>query len=98
MFTGHKEITNFSEPTGFEQYLLVSFETDGRHDAYGFDANTPMDLEAMLQAVFEQDGLTVETERQSGGSNYAAIITDGRTPDSVVVWESCDFYLSGAAD
>ena len=93
MFTGHKYITDKSESTGFEQYLLIDSDNGFNVEVYGIDADTPMDLETLLNEVYREHGFTVSIERAMGGANYASIITDSQTPDSVVVWTSCDFYL-----
>ena len=93
MFIGHVEITDKSASTGFEQYLLIETDYGDRCEAYGIDEDTIMDLEALLNEVYSSEGFSVSMCRSACGSNYAAIITDGRTPDSVVVWESTDFYL-----
>ena len=92
MFNGHKTIEDMSAPTGFEQYLLIESDNGYNVEAYGFDDDVIMDIDAMLSAVFPD--CTVEATQPCGGSNYAAIITDSRLPESVVVWTSADFYLS----
>ena len=91
MFTGHKYITDKSQETGFQQYLLI--DTDYQVEAYGFDDNTQMDLESMLNEIYGMEHDVALQRPSLCGPNYAAIITDGRTPDSVIVWESADFYL-----
>ena len=93
MFIGHKYIDDYSETTGFEQYLLI--ETAHQAEAFEIDDSTPLDLEKLLaeaaKELFDADSVTIEPE--NGGSNYAAIITDGRPPSTCVVWESCNVYL-----
>ena len=91
-FTGHVEISDLAEPTGFVHYLLVSIDGGGRAEAYGFADDTLMDIDEMLREVFGD--FEVETCQPMGGANYAAIILDGRTPDTCIVWQSRDFYLS----
>ena len=91
MFTGHQYITDMSETLPFDQYLLIESDYGHSIEAYGFDDNEPMDLDAMLSEVYSD--FNVSTYPQNGGTNYAAIITDNRSPDSGVVWTSCDFYL-----
>jgi hypothetical protein len=93
-FTGHKYITDKSRSTGFEQYLLIDTDYGDYSEIFGIDENTPLDLDAMLSQVYAEHGLSVTTERAMCGPNYAAIITDGRSPDSVVVWTCADFYLA----
>lgn len=73
----------------YEQYLLV---TDGGETrAYPIADDEPLDLEAQLTALYPDCEL--ELTRAMGGPSYAAIITDGRPPNSVVVWQSGDFYV-----
>jgi len=91
MFTGHKNITDTSKPTGFEQYLLVETGYGECREAFGLDDDTPLDLDALLSEIYVEHNVT--TQRSMCGPDYAAIITDSRAPDSVVVWTSCDFYL-----
>jgi len=91
MFTGHLEIIDKSAPMPFNQYLLIESDNGYRCEAYGFDDDTVMDIDAMLEHVYAD--FTVTTDRPMCGPNYAAIITDNRTPDSVVVWTHCDFFL-----
>ena len=94
MFTGHKYIENRSESTGFKQYLIICCDnTDPEYccEVYGIDDDAPLDIDAMLAEVYPDASIT--TTPAIGGSQYAAIITDSRAPDSVIVWDSCDFYL-----
>jgi len=93
MFTDHIEITDKSTSTGFDQYLLIDSDNGFNCEAYAFDDQTPMDIETMLQEVYSEHEVSLSPAM--GGPNYAAIITDGRTPDSVVVWQHTDFYLVG---
>ena len=94
-FTGHKEISDKSEPTGFEQYLLVETDYGERCEAYGLSDDTPLDIDGLLPRVFTDCDISLD--RAMCGPNSASIITDGRSPDSVVVWESRDFYFDTSA-
>ena len=91
MFTGHVEITDKTAATPFEQYLYIEQGYGETCRAYGIGDDTPLDIDALLQAAFPEQ--TISTERSMCGDNYAAIITDNRAPDSVVVWQSTDFYF-----
>ena len=91
MFTGHIEITDKSQSTPFEQYILLDMDNEHRCEAYGIDTDTPMDIDALLAEIFPDD--TITTDRAMCGPHNATIITDSRTPDSVVVWQSRDFYF-----
>lgn len=66
-----------------EQYLAIESCRDGILEIIPFDDDEPLDLEKML---IEKWGQWV-----GGNSHYAAIYTDGRMPDSGVVWESMEF-------
>lgn len=87
-FKGHKtDLTWESEP--FENYLLI--QMDGELRAYDLVDHAPLNVDELLAAVFEDFAVT--TERECGQSNYAAIITDNRPCNSVIVWASCNFWL-----
>jgi hypothetical protein len=90
MFTGHTEITDY-DTAPFETYLLIESDNGHNREAYGIDDDTPLDLGQLLRAAFPD--VNVSICPQNGGENYAAIITDGRPPNSAVVWTSCDFYF-----
>ena len=90
-FTGTVEVTDQSVPTGFEQYLYLETDGGARCEAWGIDDNTPMDLEMLLTRIY---GYSIDIEPEAGGRDYAAIITNGRAPNSSVVWQSCNFYVN----
>lgn len=56
------------------------------------DLETQLDLwiESEFCGELERDG---DTMPRLQGDYYAKIMTDGRSPDSVVCWESGGFYL-----
>jgi hypothetical protein len=89
MLNRRKEITDQSVAP-FETYLLVSVDYGCVLDAYEIADDTPLDIDAMLTELYDID---ISTERALAGPNNATIITDNRPPDSVVVWESLDFYF-----
>lgn len=97
MFTGHKEITDKSVETGFETYLLLETGYGDQCEAYEIDEDTPLDLEALVSEVYSECDISFQHPPLCGSMpNYAAIITDGRTPDSVVVWQHANFCAEGA--
>lgn len=89
-FTGHIEITDLKKETGFEQYLLLQTDYD-YYQAFGLDDDTPLDIDMLLREIYPED--KVCTEPSMCGPHNARIITDGRLPNSPVVWESKDFYF-----
>lgn len=90
LFSGHKTDLKW-EDCPFEDYLFIHRGVDGTKEAYGLKDDSPLNLGKLLQAVYPD--FTVTTVPESGGSDYAAIITNGRPCNSVLVWNSCNFYL-----
>lgn len=86
----------YGDPVPFECYLLVHIQDYPCYMA--FEVLDLLDIDELLQKAlgYLYDGYEVklETCKQNGGSNYACIITDGRDTDSVIVWDSCDFYYN----
>ena len=93
MFTGHKEIDDKElDIAPFEQYLFISTDYERRFEAYEIDDNAPLDVETLVSEVYKHEG-SVSFDNAMCGPNYAAIITDNRPPNSVVVWQHIDFYF-----
>ncbi len=86
----------WGDPAPFDAYLLVKEQDNPGYVA--FQVLDLLDIEELLQKALEVlyygYDVQLETCRQYGGSNYACIITDSRPTDSVVVWDSCDFYFT----
>ena len=74
-------------------YLYIS--TDGGHvrEAYLIAPDALLNLDDLLAERYRDYGI-VETYPESGGSNYAAIITDGRAPNDCIVWSSYNFHVN----
>lgn len=83
----------------FEQYLLVTEAATGRRTAMEISDTEPLDIERLIRrfvATAFGGELTVANIFPDAPDDWdAAIITDRRDPDSVVVWESASFYLIG---
>ena len=90
------KFVKWGEPAPFDCYLLV--EEQGVPGYMAFEALDLLDIDELLQKALESIyygyEVKLETCKQNGGSNYACIITDGRNTDSVIVWDSCDFYYT----
>lgn len=86
----------YGDPAPFDCYLLVKEQDVPGYMA--FEVLDLLDIDELLQKAlgYLYDGYDVklETCKQSGGSNHACIITDGRDTDSAIVWASCDFYYT----
>lgn len=83
----------------FEQYLLITEAATGRRTAMEISDTEPLDLERLIKrfvaAAFGGELTVANIFPNSHDDWHAAIITDRRDPDSVVVWESASFYLEG---
>lgn len=79
------------------QYLCVRDERSGQEWIMPITDSQPLDLTELFQQWVEAEfsgELDLDSEPQRvGGDYWAQIITDGRPPDSVVVWDSGGFYL-----
>jgi hypothetical protein len=81
-----------------DQYLLVTNRIDSsyRHIVEIAD-NEPLDLEALLRKWgdrhLDEGGFVFDISRPIRGlfEWQASIITDGRPPDTCIVWESAEF-------
>jgi|SRR6185436_4998012 len=81
-----------------DQYLFVEECASGQKYIVPISDETPLDLESLIDSwisnqyggEFMRDGAIMP---KLAGDYYATIITDGRPPDSVVVWQSGGFYL-----
>ena len=93
--TQHKTIeqTNVCPFPDSLAYLYIESDNGFSLQAYDIDENAPLDLLTLLQEVFPDCLVAIETRCVTGSPNYAAIITDGKTPESAIVWSSCDFFL-----
>lgn len=87
-----------------DQYLLVTENQSGEQWIYPIRANAKLCLETLVKRWAKQHfgldtpintPIRVEVANHSFGglSHHAAIITDGRPPDSVVVWTSKDVHI-----
>ena len=85
----------------FEQYLLITEASTGRRTAMEISDTEPLDLERLIKrfvaTAFGGELTVANIFPNSPDEWHAAIITDRRDPDSVVVWDSAYFYLKGAA-
>ena len=83
----------------FEQYLLVTEAATGRRTAMKIIYDEPLDLERVIKrfvaAAFGGELTVANIFPNSQDDWHAAIITDWRNPDSVVVWDSASFCLEG---
>ncbi len=88
----------WGDPAPFDAYLLVYEQNGFGYGAFEILPTEGLDIEVLLQKALEVlyygYDVQLETCKQNGGSNYACIITDSRPTDSVVVWDSCDFYFT----
>lgn len=73
-----------------DQYLLVKECRSGETWIIPFGPDDTLDIRHNVKKWIASDG---ELMPKLSGDYYAAIITDGRPPDSVVVWQSGGFYL-----
>jgi len=80
-----------------DQYLHITHCQSGETHIVPLDEDTPLDIDALVDKWIEQT-YCGELERDGeltpglDGEYYAAIYTDGRSPESVVVWSSGGFY------
>ena len=90
---------NDRDPAPFEQYLLITESATGRRTAMEINDTEPLDIEQLIKrfvaTAFGGELTVANIFPNSPDDWHAAIITDRRDPDSVVVWESADFYLEG---
>ena len=87
-----------NEPTYPDQYLRVCNNRTGETFIMEIADDEPLDIEALIlkwfKREFGQDHEHVFEFHKSnfGASQYdAAIITDGRPPDTCIVWTSAEF-------
>lgn len=97
-------VTNWSKAP-FDSYLLVQDDVDSCCEAMEILPDDTLDIDTLLRRFltlrltdWEADGWKLETLPSCGGSRYAAIYTDGRAPDSPIVWATRDFYLTAPDD
>ena len=90
---------SFSEPLAYpETYLYVVENRSGENWIMPLTQDTPLDLWALIEqwAKLEYDGEAIVDGalcQTWGGDYYAAINTDGRSPDSPICWQSAGFFL-----
>lgn len=86
-----------------ETYLHVRDENSGEEFVLPIRGNGLLDITHQTKRWIKQQfggELMLDGKLQSGlsGDYYARIMTDGRSPDSVVCWQSGGFYLQMTTD
>lgn len=81
-----------------DQYLHVTECRSGQTWIRPLRSNARLDLKHWVKVwIKEECGYGIQLDGdlmpRLQGDYYAVIITDGRPPDSVVVWDSGGFYL-----
>jgi hypothetical protein len=81
-----------------DQYLHVEECRSGETWIMPLRSNTKLNLKRLIKRWVKREyggelQLDGEPMPRLSGDYYAKIITDGRPPDSVVVWTSGEFYL-----
>jgi hypothetical protein len=82
-----------------DQYLRVYSRRDGETFIMPIAENEPLDIDALIHKWvkdrYGDDDHNVHVSRTVRGLREydAAIITDGRPPDSCIVWSSAEFDL-----
>jgi hypothetical protein len=84
-----------------DQYLHVEDCRSGQTWIMPLTSRASLDLKTQLKRwikreFFREVKLDGEIMPKLSGDYYGKIMTDGRPPDSVVVWDSGGFYLKGA--
>lgn len=75
-----------------DTYLLLDWTT--HKDAYVLSDDCTLDLDALVKAALPDCVVEVANTTIGCGTCYASIITDGREPDSVVVWDASDVFIT----
>ena len=81
-----------------DQYLLITDNQSGEDKIYPLSARVKLDLKLRIKVALKEeycgeialDGDLIPAGH--GGDYYAAIITDGRSPEDSIVWESAEFF------
>lgn len=82
-----------------ENYLHVYHNQSGQEFIVPIADDTPLDIETLVNRWAESEfaGELTPSFAYGPGSSfaeyYARIITDGRSPDSCVSWDSVGFYV-----
>ncbi len=89
------------EKTYPDQYLHITECRSGESDIIPIGPNTKLDIEKLVKKWAKDKfcgELRLDGDLMPGleGDFYAAIYTDGRSPDSGVVWDSGGFYLKSS--
>ncbi len=82
-----------------ETYLHVRRENDGQEWIMPMRGNSLLDITHQIKRWVKREfggelKLNGKIMPKLAGDYYARIMTDGRSPDSVVCWNSGGFYLS----
>jgi len=85
MFTDH----TLDKKPKCDTYLRVTWPT--HIECFGVDDDAELDLLTLLNAAYSD--CTIELSNTNYSTPHAAIITDGNPIDSVVVWQSSDFFI-----
>jgi len=82
-----------------DQYLLVTNRREGTQSIMEIAADEPLDLKSLIhkwadRELFEDDYvIEISTPIRGLFDWEACIITDGRSPDTCIVWQSADLNI-----